>query len=85
MTEEMARELTKVILGYRDGANVHPRVVGVAGSDDWSVVTRFGRYSVVPERLRLADAPCACTAPWCASGKVAPGLLDSIRAGHPSP
>lgn len=50
----------------------------------WVLVTPYGAYRRVPVRMPLNERPCRCTAPYCASGKVAPALLQQFREldGH---
>lgn len=88
MQQSVAEQLVKAIMSYRSHPNTHD-VEAWAKLDakgNWVVDTSLGyRYPEVPTRLELNDHACLCSARWCASGKVAPGLLEKIRAGEPAP
>jgi hypothetical protein len=84
MPKETADELVAAIMTYKLHPNTRDAMAwAIPQRGGYIVLTHLGeQFAAVPERLVLTKNPCTCTARWCASGKVAPGLLAQVRGGR---
>jgi hypothetical protein len=84
MNKETAELMVRTVqqhYGEHPNFNTEMRIERIDG--EWMVTTAFETYYRVPFRMPLTARPCRCTARYCASGKVAPALLDTIRPHDP--
>jgi hypothetical protein len=84
MPKEIADELVAAVMVYKLHPNTRNAMAwAIPQAGGYVVLTNCGeQFSEVPERLVLKTDACPCTARWCASGKVAPGLLAQVRGGR---